>query len=91
MSEATEQVISGLRPPVRSGDSLTAILDGTAGTPTSVAGVTLNDPAGAYLQIGLGSGGFYGDHAWDGMLDEIRMTRAARDCSVVPTAAFPDF
>jgi hypothetical protein len=73
----------------RFGNNLTLYVGGVAGSVVNVTGVTANNPAGAALHIGQVQGFF----AWDGMLDDIRITKGVaryQGAFTPPTAAFPD-
>ena len=71
---------------VRNGNTITLYISGSADGTISVTGVSINDST---QPLGIGT---YGDLAADyfnGYMQDFRITRYARDVTVVPTAAFP--
>jgi hypothetical protein len=77
---------------VRSGTTVTLYRDGSSVASASGFSGSFGSPATGLQAIGIGSylGSYQSASSWDGLIDEVRITRGvARTITAAPTAAYP--
>ena len=78
---------------VRSGTTVTLYKDGSSVASTTGFSGSFGSPSAGLQAIGIGSylGNFQSASSWDGLIDDVRITRGqARTITAAPTAAYPD-